>query len=91
MTSQKSVADYLWNTNIPEVTKELSDEALREFQFLKRAVNDLEDAFKNRKPREAIAYGWVSNLTEHLTKIINEVGRINGAVLVRGTEKPNIP
>lgn len=76
----------LIKTNVPEVTEELAKEILKSIQYLKSSVDDLERAVKERKPREAVAYGWIENMMHEVTSIQVNVSRINGAVLVKGTD-----
>lgn len=78
---------YLWNVNTAEVIAEFKAEILKDIATLKSRIDDLEKAVKGNQPENAIAYGWIQNILEPLDSIRNNVGRINGAVLVRGTER----
>jgi hypothetical protein len=79
-----------FTTDAEEIISELSAEALKAIESLKSAVDDLEKVFKRRKPGEAIPYGWVENINRPLGKVMGEVCRINGAVLVSVVEKPKV-
>ena len=79
-------SDYLWKTNASKVTSELSAEILKKIPHLKKGVENLEKALQRRKPDEVLDYGWITNIEEDFASIRNNVGRINGAVLVRGTK-----
>jgi hypothetical protein len=81
-----SSTHYLLKTNVPEVTKVLSDKVLEQIRLMKRTLNDLETAVKSRGPRDTVAYAWIENIDSHYESIKGNVSRINGAVLVTGTE-----
>lgn len=82
----QSENDLWWKTNVPEVTGKLSEEILTSIKSLESAIKDLKKAVIDRGPREAIPYAWIENATPHFESIKNNVGRINGAVLVRATK-----
>ena len=77
---------YLLKVNTAEVTAEFKTEILKDIAVLKLRVQDLERAVERSDPNDAIAYEWLQNIIDPLDSIRNNVGRINGAVLVRGTE-----
>jgi hypothetical protein len=78
--------DYLWKTNTAEVTKPLAEEVLKSIKSLRTMVDGLEKSVQTRKPTDSIPQAWVENVMNDVMRIQVNVARINGAVLVRGTE-----